>query len=166
MVANPKINIKELIQRAAVLPQLKVLNLSYNQIQNLPVEIEQLVNLEKLILNNNRIQSLPKQVFTLKNLKNLSIAENKLTSLPDNIGELTSLEELDLSSNQTLSLQQAFPIIGKSKSLKKLYLFGIYNFPKEIESLRTLRELYVSDDINIQQRSFLDQTLLGTDVKY
>ncbi len=41
---------------------MKILNLSYNNITSIPSEIVQLVNLEELDLSNNNITSIPKEL--------------------------------------------------------------------------------------------------------
>ncbi|GAB2813228.1 leucine-rich repeat domain-containing protein [Ferruginibacter profundus] len=68
-----------------------------NSISELPVKIEQLINLKTLILNSN-----------------------KLTTLPNSITKLTSLEVLDLSKNKELDIAKELDKLKEITNLKVL----------------------------------------------
>jgi len=58
------------------LQNLRVLNMSNNQLSGVPAEIGQLSKLEILNLSNNQLTGLPQELGNLKNLKNLNISGN------------------------------------------------------------------------------------------
>ena len=55
-------------------------SLCYNQITQIPKEIENLINLNALILHSNQITEIPKEIGNLKNLKHLSLSDNQIQS--------------------------------------------------------------------------------------
>src|SRR3989339_98890 len=58
------------------LQNLRVLNMSNNQLSGVPAEIGQLSKLEILDLSNNQLTGLPNELGNLKNLKTLNISGN------------------------------------------------------------------------------------------
>lgn len=97
------------------------LDLSFNQLTQLPSSIEKLQNLRELWINNNQLFSLPVNLGQLPLLTRLEVnhnnlielcefgpngffnilnaEDNKLTSIPDSIGNLINLSILNLKSN-------------------------------------------------------------------
>lgn len=76
------------------------LNLSHNMIEGaLPSAIADLTQLQILDLSNNDITDLPPQIGALSALEVLNLSNNKLTNLPSEIGNLKHLRLLDLSGN-------------------------------------------------------------------
>lgn len=59
------------------LKDLRVLELMNNNLETLPNEIDNLINLEKLDLNLNQLRLLPNQIVNLKKLQYLSFKNNK-----------------------------------------------------------------------------------------
>lgn len=93
------------------LPDLRELNLSFNNLTQLPQEIKQLKQLQKLILYYNRIMAgtIANLCESLTNLQELNLGRNNLAQLPDKINNLTRLQLLDLSDNE-LSLTAQYHI--------------------------------------------------------
>jgi len=121
--------------------QLRVLLLSYNDMNELPKEIGNLTSLTTLNLSDNLIWELPPDIAKLTSLKNLNLSNNAMANLPPGIGRLTELEKLKLSNNQ---LTEMPPEIKNLTSLRVLDLSGnpdlntdsiktvFSNYPKEI----------------------------------
>ena len=72
-------------------------NLSPSSWRNFPIkqqptyeDIEKLKNLTKLNISYNNITELPESIGNLTNLTDLNIGSNKLTKLPNWIGNLTA----------------------------------------------------------------------------
>ncbi|KAG5407109.1 hypothetical protein IGI04_013228 [Brassica rapa subsp. trilocularis] len=85
--------------------QLKVLNVSGNNLQHLPKTIEDCRSLEELNANFNELTMLPDTIgFELTNLTKLSVNSNKLVVLPSSLSHLTSLRVLDARLNRLGSL--------------------------------------------------------------
>ena len=82
--------------------RLEALNLSHNNIANLPEEIGRLRKLTDLRLGYNQLTILPKQIGHLKELQSLDLSNNPIAALTEQIGKLRSLKVLNLSFNHTL----------------------------------------------------------------
>ncbi|ABN65930.2 adenylate cyclase (ATP pyrophosphate-lyase) (Adenylyl cyclase) [Scheffersomyces stipitis CBS 6054] len=84
------------------LVSLKSLNLSYNDILEIPEgAMRRLTRLTEVYLSGNEIATLPADdLENLKALKLLFVNNNKLVSLPAELSKLTNLQHLDVGSNQ------------------------------------------------------------------
>ena len=124
------------------LPLLTQLDLSNNIINALPTTIN-LPNLEILYLNNNKITILPPNVFSnLPKLLEINLTKNEITVLPMNVfSNLKQLTELYLSYNQINDLQPG--IFNGLNSLKTLYLNfnNIVILRRNVFNLLTLTDL-------------------------
>ncbi|TAD75245.1 MAG: GTPase [Oscillatoriales cyanobacterium] len=116
------------------------LDLSRNELQELPAEIGQLQNLTSLSLFSNQLRELPRQIGQLQNLTSLSLFSNQLRELPRQIGQLQNLTSLDLGSNQLTELPAE---IGRLQNLTSLDLSGnqLRKLPGEIGQLQNLTSL-------------------------
>ena len=99
--------------------KLIYLNLSNDNLTNLPDNIGNLNSLKELDLKNNSIVILPESIPSMDNLLTLRLYNNLLSELPDEIGNLINLEELYLSGNQLTSIPES---IGNLQYIKKLWL--------------------------------------------
>lgn len=79
------------------------LDLSVQDLTELPPELFQLKNLTELHLWSNQLTSLPPELFQLKNLTALDFDNNELTELPPQTVELPILEYLYLALNPLVS---------------------------------------------------------------
>lgn len=84
---------------------LKVLTMSHNLLKEIPSEVLNVPNLEVLDVSFNDIVKLP-TYFNLFNLKELYLTENKVNSI-ENIGLLRSLEKLALDKNELTELSES-----------------------------------------------------------
>jgi small GTP-binding protein len=94
--------LRELPPEISQLSHLRQLDLSTNQLSELPPEIGQLINLERLDLHDNQLSELPLGIGKLSNLQLLDVRRNQLRSLPPEIGRLINLQQLDLQDNHSL----------------------------------------------------------------
>ncbi|XP_030006694.1 leucine-rich repeat-containing G-protein coupled receptor 5-like isoform X2 [Sphaeramia orbicularis] len=87
------------------LPNLELLDLSYNQIQTLP-SFSGCESIQKIDLHHNEIQELEENTFHgLMSLCSLDLSWNRVSSVkPNSFSALPALSKLDLSSNQLSSL--------------------------------------------------------------
>ncbi|KAM7367395.1 hypothetical protein PAMP_015300 [Pampus punctatissimus] len=102
------------------LPNLQLLDLSYNQIQTLP-SFSGCESIQKIDLHHNEIEELEENTFHgLMSLRSLDLSWNRLSTVkPNSFSALPALIKLDLSANQLSSL----PLIGL-QSLTHLRLAG------------------------------------------
>ncbi len=75
-------------------PNLRVLNLSGNNLTYLSPAICKLQDLAVLVLHNNRLTTLPKEIGNLKRLSSLTLWGNPLRSLPASMVNCTVLYHL------------------------------------------------------------------------
>jgi Leucine-rich repeat (LRR) protein len=88
--------------RKAAFKSQKILDLSYQNIKEVPIETSN-SEIEILILDNNNIEKLPRWIGNLRNLKILSIRNNNLLELNSAVARCENLEQLYLSGNKNLS---------------------------------------------------------------
>lgn len=91
----------EVLHPLTVLRELRVLNLSFNDLQELPVAFfKNFSKLEELYLSGNKLASLPSEDLPrLTKLRVLYLNGNKLQTLPHELGKVMSLTVLDVGSN-------------------------------------------------------------------
>ncbi|MDR2341949.1 MAG: hypothetical protein LBD84_02765 [Campylobacteraceae bacterium] len=85
---------------------LKELDISFRNLEDIPSELCNVIGLTKLIANGNRLSSIPKEVGNLINLKELDLSSNLLVSLPDEITNL-KLDSFFISDNPNLVLTKS-----------------------------------------------------------
>ncbi|WVF67290.1 hypothetical protein IAT40_002041 [Kwoniella sp. CBS 6097] len=91
----------EIFHWVAYIPNLKVLNLSFNDIYEIaPDTLGKCDKLEAIYLSGNKLTSLPAEdLEKLVNLKTLFVNGNKLQTLPSELGAIKTLQHLDVGSN-------------------------------------------------------------------
>ncbi|KAF8893444.1 hypothetical protein BD779DRAFT_1506295 [Infundibulicybe gibba] len=84
-----------------ILRELKVLNLSFNEIQDMPPTFfKNLTHLEELYLSGNKLTNIPTEDLPkLTKLAVLFLNGNRLQTLPQELGKVKSLMILDVGSN-------------------------------------------------------------------
>ncbi|WVQ83638.1 hypothetical protein IAT38_005780 [Cryptococcus sp. DSM 104549] len=85
----------------ALMPGLRVLNLSFNEIYEIPPDtLCKCAKLEALYLSGNKLTSLPSEdLEKLQSLRTLHLNGNKLQTLPSELGAIKTLQHLDVGSN-------------------------------------------------------------------
>lgn len=81
------------------LSTLKFLYLSNTNTFYLSKHFERLPQLEVLIIENNKLQQLPFDIYKASKLRFMSLRNNKLERLPDSISQLENLAFIDLTGN-------------------------------------------------------------------
>lgn len=121
------------------------LNLSNLKISILPEEIKLPPHITTLDLSSNNLFEIPKQVYSLKNLQVLLINDNNIHTITNEIEELEYLTYLDLSANKINVIPQS---IFKINKLAYLYLKSnnIEILHKDIVNLKELKALYLNNN--------------------
>ena len=152
---------KELSNDINVAANLKLLNLSNNQINSIPEIWDGSKKLIKLDLSKNRIEKLPD--FLPEPLQEVNLSQNELNSIPNNVADLVHLRHLNISSNPRIfnppkrifrndqleyfnatgtRMNRVEKSIFRAKNLKVLILPKTLEFlPTEILQLSNLQEL-------------------------
>jgi hypothetical protein len=124
-----------------VFTDLIILELTNNQLTELPPEIGNLTKLKYLDLYNNNLKELPKEIGELKNLENLSLKENYFfKKLPIEIGQLENLKKLDIS----WTILEKLPEIGNLKNLEELQINANIDKLPSIKNLKNLTFLKIA----------------------
>ncbi|KAK4684783.1 hypothetical protein P7C73_g5383, partial [Tremellales sp. Uapishka_1] len=91
----------EIFHQISHLPNLKVLNLSFNEIYEIPPDtLRKNFKMEQLYLSGNKLTTLPAEdLERLCNLRVLHLNGNKLQTLPSELGAIKTLQHLDVGSN-------------------------------------------------------------------
>ncbi|XP_031273330.1 uncharacterized protein LOC116131798 [Pistacia vera] len=140
-----------------VMPKLKVLNLF--EMQQLPLSLDLLTNLQTLCLDQSKIEYVV-IIGKLKKLKVLSLRHSYIKELPTEIGQLTQLRILDL--RYCWQLKYIAPnVISKLSRLEELYIKGcpiqwkveIVEEFKHLAQVTTLT-LVIKDDVVLPQGFF------------
>lgn len=80
--------------------KLRFLDLSFNHLTSLPDNLRLCTRLEVLIANNNALEMLPIGFGDFAVLRKLHVSFNQLTALPDDLGSCSRLERIRVSHNQ------------------------------------------------------------------
>ncbi|KAG6502063.1 putative disease resistance protein RGA3 [Zingiber officinale] len=89
------VNLLEIVSSELKFKFVRVLDLSCNDIEEMPSSIGNLIHLRYLNLSNNHIEVLPDSITHLPNLQYLNLDFNyKLRELPKDLGNMQSLREL------------------------------------------------------------------------
>ncbi|ERL85345.1 leucine-rich repeat-containing protein 40 [Dendroctonus ponderosae] len=114
--------LKEVPEELAKLAKLKLLDLSSNSLNSLPIAMESMVNLRELVLLNNRFNKIPDCVFGMVGLEILMLNDNGLTEINiEGLQKLSRLATLNLSNN---SISFVPPELGNMTQIKWLELKG------------------------------------------
>lgn len=103
---------------------IKYLNLSCNQLINLPDEVGLLITLREINIANNKFIEFPKSIYNLVHLEIIIACDNKIESIDateEGLAALKRLATLDLSNN---NISQVPPILGNMTQIINLSLHG------------------------------------------
>ncbi|PIA27581.1 hypothetical protein AQUCO_07600034v1, partial [Aquilegia coerulea] len=143
---------------------LRALDLQDCPLEELPSEVDRLLQLRYLDLSQTGLTKLPETICCLYNLETLKLNRCKdLSSLPDGIGKLTNLRHLELKKPTSISY---FPRgIGKLSCLRTLDNFIVGGHEREGQGCK-VGELKLLNHLQGQLRiSGLGQVAGGSEAK-
>ncbi|KXZ51889.1 hypothetical protein GPECTOR_11g323 [Gonium pectorale] len=94
-------------------PHITELELSSNDLTDLPDELEEFRYLRILRLKYNQFRRIPAVVYRLQQLMVFDISGNKVQKLDEAVGHLTLLKELDISGNEVTTLPDSLASLPK-----------------------------------------------------
>ena len=95
------------------------LNVSFNSLEDIPMNINKLKNLEILKLQNNRIVNISKNLGQLKKLRYLDLSNNKIMIIPEEVFEDSNLDYVRLDNNKLVTLPRNIPRTIRILSIAK-----------------------------------------------
>jgi hypothetical protein len=115
---------------------LEILDLSNNQLTDLPNDLDRLVNLRILFLSNNNFEKIPKVVAACPKLEMISFKSNDLVEVGEEVLPLDT-RWLILTDNRIETLPNSF---GQLHRLQKLALAGnrLTQLPESMANCRNL----------------------------
>ncbi|CAG2160446.1 unnamed protein product [Oppiella nova] len=131
------------------LDELLVLDLSFNDLREVPHDLDKSRGLLVLNISHNSIQTIPNQLFVnLTDLLYLDLSHNCLETLPPQMRRLVSLQSLVLSDNPLAHNQlRHLPSLTALKSLSlRNTERNLQNMPNSLDSLVDLTELDLSSN--------------------
>ncbi|KAL6761433.1 hypothetical protein V8C86DRAFT_3131553 [Haematococcus lacustris] len=99
-------------------PHITELDLSSNNLTDLPDDLEELRFMRILRLKYNQLKKMPAVVTKLPQLMILELSGNQLTRVEDSIGQMVMLRELDLSGNMLQHLSDNLGLLPKLEVLQ------------------------------------------------
>ena len=94
-------NLQSMCSVHTYLRNLEVLDLSLNKIDNICPEIlSNLENVKELNLTRNQLQQIPEELALMKKLTKLDLSNNLLEELPKSIQNMTKLKDIVISGNK------------------------------------------------------------------
>jgi len=148
------------------LKNLEILNISKNTLTSFPGEVAHgLENLRELFLANNKIApTLPPQMGAMTKLRILSLSNNKLEGLPEEMGTMNELEEVFIVKNVLKSMPES---IGGWKSVTTINLSenkGLKKLPEGVSTLTKLAFLFL-DKTKVALERHVQLLYVQTDVR-
>ncbi|GFR42728.1 hypothetical protein Agub_g3646 [Astrephomene gubernaculifera] len=99
-------------------PHITELELSSNDLTDLPDELEEFRYLRILRLKYNQLKRIPAVVYRLQQLMVFDVSGNKVSKVDEAVGHLSLLKELDVSGNEIISLPDSLATLPKLEVLQ------------------------------------------------
>ena len=121
--------------------QLESLDLSNNQLSDVPGKIKKLENLRILNLQDNLLKSLPKDLEKMQKLQEIKLEGNRLSD--ESKKEIKKmLPEINISFDRVFtSLAKALQVAPEKVDILFLNHHKLRHLPKELQSFTNLKEL-------------------------
>ena len=125
--------------------EITTLDLSHQQLKEIPIELLKFQKLEKLFLHDNQLQELPDFLFQLPQLKQLDLSHNHIAEVPTSISNLITLRSLFLLVNELSTLPNETGLLNQLEVLHLQHNF-LTKLPNGLEQLLSLKELDIHDN--------------------
>ena len=122
---------------------LRILHVTDNAINALPVSIGGYQGLLELMINGNELISIPESLRNLKRLRHLNISDNPIESLPVTLGRLPDLEELIVHDLPNLKEISSISGLRRLRSLSLVGCPQLNQLPNGLTNLSDLESLEV-----------------------
>ncbi|XP_067667740.1 uncharacterized protein [Haliotis asinina] len=144
--ANKELTEVPLMKLSDYSPYMLSLHLQGNNLSTIPKQLfQQLPNLLDLDISTNQIQEIPEEIGLCTKMLNLSMHRNQICDIPESITNMTELNRLDISNNL---LKEIPPCICKLTKLVCLYIrtMQLTSLPDDIGNLTLLEKFYLNEN--------------------
>lgn len=145
-------NLKQLPESFSMLKYLDTLILTNNYFDSFPASLTKLSLLTYMDFSYNQLAYIPDEIKSLKKLEFLNFNSNKIESFPNGIGGLLSLRQLHAGGNKFQHLPPTFVNL-KNLQIADLKDNKLKDFPTELHKLKMLKALDLSGS-NIKEISY------------
>ncbi|MDY0134280.1 MAG: GNAT family N-acetyltransferase [Atribacterota bacterium] len=122
--------------------ELRVIDLSHNNIEKIDLSLEPNNQLRTLNLSHNFLRDIAALFESVPHLERLVFSTNFLQSIPESIGCMRALEELDISDNHLTSIDPVFFTLN----IERLVLSGNQFGELKLEGLELLESLSLDEN--------------------
>lgn len=157
-------NLNSLPKEFCALENLRVLNLSHNQLKEAPACFDKnLLFIQHLDLSCNRLREFEREPACRVRLKTLLLNDNDLLNIPEWIlyVRCINLEEFDYSFNEVNSLYASQFNVKSNYRLKKLALQSCFVFEKDFEYINAIKTLQYLDLSNHKPQNRCTNVIKG-----
>lgn len=113
-----KVNLGDNLTKISQLSHLEILEISRNNISELPDSFENLKNLKTIFLDRNNFETFPQVLLKLISLETILLSKNQLMMIPKNINNLFNLVKLYINYNKILVIPKEIGNLNKLKRLR------------------------------------------------
>ncbi|NWR92802.1 LRRC2 protein, partial [Furnarius figulus] len=139
----------------------KVLNVSFNNLKSVPPELGDCENLEKLDLSGNmEITELPFELSNLKQVTTVDVSANKFHSIPICVLRMSNLQWLDISNNNLKDLPEDIDRLDQLQTLL-LQKNKLTYLPRALVNMPKLSLLVVSGDDLVEVPTAICESTTG-----
>ena len=141
----------ELPKEIVELPMLKKIGIQGDKLNQIPLIIFDIENLEELTLGCWKVESIPKEISNLTKLKYLYLRSDIATALPESIYKLKDLERLSINGEMIEEVPTGISNLSKLKNLI-IHVRHLKKLPQDLEKLSVLEEFsfYCINDLSDQ----------------
>lgn len=139
---------------------LRVLDLSSNNLTNIEGMLSEENELRTLNLSGNFIQEIDSAFVALARVERLNLSENMLTEIPKSVEAMQEIVEINLSDNRLITIDEAFFFLGleevdlSSNQFKQLYLHDLDDLESLILDSNPLQKIEVDESFAPYLREF------------
>ena len=122
---NIPLNLDSAFTILSLLPKLRIIDLSNDNLSNLPANIGRVQSLEKLYARDNRLYTLPIELANNTNIIVLDLSFNYIKYLPNSFKNLKKLTALSMAYNKRMNIEHLLEMINNWPSFEFLDIRGV-----------------------------------------